>query len=989
MARRRKNEAMRPSMLPPFAGINLFKHLASRTKWPGGTKGLYFDYLETSCHFEFAETVAKTRHTETFNQLMKCPKCLRFESKKKRRGKVAKEADGRCSCNHRPAYFSFKNSGDLQKLSDLIQMPLVIEDFKKRTIFDNSVFYLLGQYDEAQKHLGIRLTKIGNCRSIEVTPPSPESLILSLSEELSSTELATGASDPGFLFSKRGTEVLEHLTATQLGGRCLALACRKSFLGPPEDHGWSLLGVYGPSSYRQCVANSVGGTDHFGRAASIDWTKAVVIELTKEGARRLPEDISSRIPALSSATERQSGGSSQRSIWRECLDRMQEKEMTGDTTTSSSNPSIMAASPCSNCSLCTRDLEAWSQLCDNPDSPQSLHQEPDTVVDLLKLAGLWNSDTREAIDRCHQISLVAMDIEAYTRSLAPSAPRAKTQIEAGFCQGEGRSPPEVLATDGTTSENRSLFRQSPALLCSTDFMSGGPHFAHLITWRENWPSIQHELELSSGGRDGHIVGEATPTGEGRGQLAYFFVRDPDDWPKVCHRYLQHELDRHVIALKAKVDILRPILDHLMILKSHHMIFRLIHLRHLVRLREDEVPEDDCTQEELYEKQFMKAVYSARHSWTATHLGKLELALEKIINQRRIYAFNGSSYDFLMLCGPLCMSAPELELVQGVHSFKLPDYDWDRLQCSHSGLVAGLPNAPVPSAKRRGRMKVSRNGGKINDMTLVGTGIQFGDAIKMMPPGTNLAKFIELMGLPESKGAFPFAKLSDFDYLMETSLPDDPNDWYSILGGGSKPTKESVDQCLVLYRELQCVNLLSYLSYYLAMDCLLLLAGMQKFGWLFGKFVNTKPMVNQKFTAASFSFSAVNNFLKENKRPGFFRANHPLVQAVAQGAMRGGVTAVLGTLGGKASPQPINYHLYRAQTKKTSSCLPGLYAPEPDLLSQDDLCYANRVDSYDVHSLYASSGRIKVIFKLIHYKSIPRYLCIGVKSMLSLFLDESG
>ena len=934
---------------PSRLGTDLFKHLAVRTRWPGGARGLYYDYLKVSCHFEFSRTVLETGKKELFRQLMSCDHCAKVAKCKTK--KKPRSVTGRCACHSRPAYFSPRNSGDLQKLSDLVESPLVLRDHKGRVLFDNTVLYILSQGDK--EPIAVRVSRLGVCRREKPLPREPEKIIPQLLAELKiPADHPHRLVGPADLFTREGTKALEELTGQFLGGKCLALACRKSRIGPPSSHGWSILGAYGPRSFRDTIVNQAGGTDHLSSTAALDWNGAVVLEITSQGTTKLTGKVSSQIPALCCATERQSGGSTQPSAWREKLESLQEAGRQPPPP----ERRRLASSPCSTCSLCTEDLEKWSSLSENPEGAQTLHEEPDTVVDLLKLAGLYDEDSASRVAECHRLSIVGMDIESYSKPVTETEGRLLTQVEAMGRRDadDSRPPPEILTRTPLTSENRSLYRQSPVLLASVDGISGLPDFKHLGEWKSKWKDLEDSMQLANGGVEvTPEQGDSAPL-SGCGSPAFFFIKDPEDWPSVCKRYLEHELRRHAKAIQAKKDLLSPLLDHLLHLKTHHFLFRLVHYRHLVRLRTEDVPEEDCEQSEIYARQFQKTLNSARLGWRSTHLGKLEAALEKIINQRRILSFNGSSYDMVLLCAPLCLRAPECEIIPGVHNFKMPDYD-PSLKCSHSELLSELPE---PIARGRGgpaKMKVMRNGGKINQLTVAGTGVTFGDAMKLLPAGTSLAKFVELMGLPVSKGLFPFGRLDSFEFLMEPRLPSDPRQWHSILGGGATPSPEKVQECLRLFDELGCVNNLSYICYYLLMDCALLVAAVLKFDWLFSRFMGTTPMQTQKFTAASFSFAAVCGFLKARRRPGFFRGNNPLVQATGQLAMRGGVTAALATLGGEADPHPINHHLYRAQNGETSESLPGLYAPDPDLQTPDQLTRATRICSYDFHSMYAAGG----------------------------------
>ena len=1014
-------------------GILLFSHIAVRLKWSGGALGLYKSYLKKMCHFEISDNVFNDKragHTALLRDMFWCAKCLAKRAKRKKKKKKGVDTT-RCGCRFRPMYFSFDNVHDIQTLSDVVKKPLLIVAKKDGAVlFDNRTSYEIVVPGAGAGALAMLIMKNGRCRQMEQTvsgwwsdpgdpvgvkfgfPTGPSSgASLALVRCLASFIPADGADCSVFypetevslqcrsekagqasealdtlalmrdlssaISSREGIASLNTLVSLTLRCQRLALVTRKKRCGKVCDQGWCVLGVYGISDARGRVVNSQGKYDHFTDHSLIDWSRAAAVELCHDHFLVLTPEVTLQIPEAVSSSERRVGGSSQKTKWKEKYDQLKRSGVTCVSKRGHANHVDMTKapklglSPCSSCTLCTRDMHKWSKLAGHGIPQQQIHRSPDNLIDLLDMFGFWTPEMEKKVERCFQLSVATVDIEAATMNVNAGEHRHLDAFEhigeMNLSQIEESQIPELLTKHAMFSTKRTVSSQKPVLMCAMDGMTGGD-YAHLNDWRENWKDECQRWGIDDGGSQ--TPPRLNPLG-GAGVPAFFFVKNPSEWNDVCKKYLRHEISRHREAMREKAKILSPVVNFLNHLKAHHFMYRIEMAGQEVKLAETDVASDD-TQEDLYLKLKKKIQLSARNGWNFCPLGKLEREVTKLVNCRRIYSFNGSGYDHLMLCPGLTMAAVETKMCLKDYVFRLPDPDpklfCRDVPCEYAEDVEKYyheDSGDTWITERSLSLNVTRAGSKINQMSIKKSGIVWCDAMKLLPAGTSLSKFSKMMCLEESKGAFPFSALTSFESLLEPGLPEDPRAWDSILGGGRRVDDSRVRECMGLYRELGCKNRLSYLAYYLLMDVALLLAGVQKFDSLFVKLIGTSPMRQQKFTAASFAFAAVNRYLKNNNCPGFFASTHPVIQGMTQSAMRGGVTGMYTSLGGKACPVPINHHIYLAQQRqeqeeeedeKEQSFHWRPYARDPDLADKSQLAHANHVVGYDIHSLYASAGK---------------------------------
>jgi len=175
----------------------------------------------------------------------------------------------------------------------------------------------------------------------------------------------------------------------------------------------------------------------------------------------------------------------------------------------------------------------------------------------------------------------------------------------------------------------------------------------------------------------------------------------------------------------------------------------------------------------------------------------------------------------------------------------------------------------------------------------------------------------MTGCQESKGMFPFERLTSYDYLVNTTqLPENVMAWGSRLSD-KIPSEEDVRQCIRDFQNECHPNLLSYLEKYLILDVRLLLEATVKVFDSFYRLADCHPIVSGKNSLSSFSSSSLQSYLMNQKSPGLFVPRHPQIYSLLKGALLGGVSLVCRTDGGtQPGEEPINAHLgYTEKAKK--------------------------------------------------------------------------
>ena len=720
-------------------------------------------------------------------------------------------------------------------------------------------------------------------------------------------------------------------------------------------------------------------------------------------------------------------------------------------------------SPCHHCSICTRDLWQWNKLT-NGSRQQSLQPSKSTLSEYFEIFGFkkelhrleqcWAlSDAVIDIESCTTSKIIP---EKMKESSLPG--RHFSNIES-LAQTKDENHQNIRGNDSITqtpmySSNRSIKTQEPVLLASLDNLPPGNEKTDFSWWKQNWATIQTKCDLENGGRNDVNLAELKNNDGTQGNIKFFFIHKPEHWRDTLRQYILHEIERFGVMQRLKIKLMEPIIKFLGFMRTIHYLFREKWMAHEIKLDVTEIKKGE-TDEQTEKKLKRKIRRASKQSWKQSTLGQFATAVENMINSRHIYAHNGSNYDYVLMAGVMCMEYRKLkrENHKTLHEnkpFEIPIPPHNQFEQSpyydaikfllkehkkeqdefryalNKKVIDTLARGKHKVARKKHRPKtlklkrkymqqpeayktwcppanirVNRQGTSIVTMSISGFNITWRDSMKLLPGGTSLSKFGKMMGLQENKGHFPFSQLINYEYLLGQNLPHDQSQWASSLSGGKTLDKNTIEQCHTLYRELGAVNRLSYCLYYLVLDCLILLAGMHKLYSLFNTLMHTNPMECNKFTIASFAFDIVQKYLRSQQKIGFFTAQHPVIQAFVQTAMRGGVTGVYATMGGECTPGYINEHLYQAhvnnniiseqqeqqkkekkdQEKETiEKNIDGTddkkqryycYARDPDFdtsRGDDDddeapgpLKKANTVLGLDIHSLYASSGKRYNIF----------------------------
>ena len=182
-----------------------------------------------------------------------------------------------------------------------------------------------------------------------------------------------------------------------------------------------------------------------------------------------------------------------------------------------------------------------------------------------------------------------------------------------------------------------------------------------------------------------------------------------------------------------------------------------------------------------EKSRVKRLRTAVKEFNRNSLvGKFIRHLISIIHDMRVFSFNGTKYDHVLILKDLmCL-------------YKEKNFDNPR---------------------------VDRDGSKVKRIRLTADGIVFHDIQAMLSPTASLASFSKLCGLGISKGIFPFDLLTSRDFLREKKLPTSREMWFSKLKQ-SAPSREEIDGALLDFEEKKFANVGEYLDHYLQRECLL-------------------------------------------------------------------------------------------------------------------------------------------------------------------------
>ena len=249
----------------------------------------------------------------------------------------------------------------------------------------------------------------------------------------------------------------------------------------------------------------------------------------------------------------------------------------------------------------------------------------------------------------------------------------------------------------------------------------------------------------------------------------------------------------------------------------------------ISLKEEALSKRQCLEEKNLENLRKQAIEKA---WDHSLLGMFDRRLKKLEKIFSVFAFNGESFDLVILATRIVTAAKQMKL---------------------RGVSLHLDGAKVR------RIKVE--------------GIQIGEIKRLMPPGSSLDSMGKACGLEEQKGIFPFDLFNSLDFLDEKMLPSLASEWVSVLAPEKAPTQSQVNEAIDFCTQKGFTSIGQYLEHYLHLDVIVLQKSIIKMQEEYFKILGLDFMEANKFTASSFSALAAQTFLLRNKRIGCFSPNH--------------------------------------------------------------------------------------------------------------------
>ena len=243
-------------------------------------------------------------------------------------------------------------------------------------------------------------------------------------------------------------------------------------------------------------------------------------------------------------------------------------------------------------------------------------------------------------------------------------------------------------------------------------------------------------------------------------------------------------------------------------------------------------------DEIDKKTEARLIQEICKAWEFSIFGILQKRLHYLARSYNCFSYNGERFDCVLLCASICTYA-----------------------------------------KQSGRKKVSIHRQAATIRHILIDGIRIADIKRLCPPGFDLSNLAKLCKVKENKGIFPFSKLDSFEFLLSPSLPRQATDWTSDLNGKTV-SQEQVDEALALFEERQFPNVLSYLQYYLSLDCLLLQQIIIALGHVYYDILNLHFIDSKKYTVSSFSSMGAQTFLARHLRPGSYFPNHARTYSVS-------------------------------------------------------------------------------------------------------------
>ena len=325
----------------------------------------------------------------------------------------------------------------------------------------------------------------------------------------------------------------------------------------------------------------------------------------------------------------------------------------------------------------------------------------------------------------------------------------------------------------------------------------------------------------------------------------------------------------------KIELLKTLYDHLLILKTAHFNYGL---------------------------NIKRAIEHINRSWYSSIFGQFEGRLNKLLKQLVIFTFHGQSFDMLYLaqmggladCNIVCLDKVFLDQSLGSVSYL--------------------------ETKTRFQISIQKKGSKVSRISVRKSGLVFLDICKMLSPETSLLDFGNLVGLNKThkieKSVFPFDLLKDLTFLDQPNLPSDEKSWFSSLSG--PVSKKRIFEAHEQFQKAGCSTVADFLVHYLRLDSdITLLATITYFDKL-NELLKSHPMDLCCFSLASYSYNSVLNYLANKKRFGNYFVNHSVIYAHLHGSLVGGCSIVTTRDSSKdldASQYGINTHIFGKDSLK--------------------------------------------------------------------------
>ena len=476
--------------------------------------------------------------------------------------------------------------------------------------------------------------------------------------------------------------------------------------------------------------------------------------------------------------------------------------------------------------------------------PQAVYRADLSLTDLLSMVGRLDSKAELDLERAGHFSVASFDIETYARKIDASAgnedlnfeqrkfsnralPR---QIEAtqeialiGFQDYRmmlDSEPVQIFKHDNDRpKEVVQLFlrtvldRRAEAVTLKTGIL------LELTTWIESYKKAHFLFYAEQGMMSSRFFAHA-----GCPQEDTFYSTDASDDLGEGDN-LESSVEDNFFEKR------RPTLDEEYLIIQEEL---------LAKENKQTLSKADRIENELEIKSFRKIEYS----WKYSLFGKIEARLKRLTQAYYVWALNGSSFDFVLLCSQLMVFAKENKI---------------------------------------GPVSVQKEGSKLRWLKLAG--VRFCEIQHLLFPGTSLASLAKTCNLKDAKGIFPFDKFTSMDYLDESKLPQLSKDWQSLLNPTKAPSQQEVDEALSLFEREGFVNVGEYLQHYLALDVSILLQCVIAMEKEYMRILGLDFIEVGKITVSSLSAAGAQAFLTRGKRMAQFSCNHARLYAVSLKSLR--------------------------------------------------------------------------------------------------------